>query len=1035
MPSSSDQSARSILSKLPKFSSRNRPESSLSAQGNGRRQQLRYETLESRQLLAADVAEIVGTVTADIQGDGLADNDVVVAGASATLYRDNGDGLLGDADTVVQSGAQTDAAGRYRFEGVGAGRYFVEITPPADLQFAVGESVREVVVSDLEADFISGQTIDGFQSHQRVTASPPLPSNDPSRLADAQVMGGERDLYVELTDGDDPFSSVSIVTGAGLMRLASDTTVTGDAKIVWDGADDSASGVNATGLGGVDLTTHQGNRMTGIALTVGADHPDSRVTLRVYTDASNWTEYAATVPESAGGAATKYLVFGFADTASATSGDGADFSRVGAIELTFEGVSAVDGQVSLVGLIGHTVKEADFVAAPRLALGDHVFNDIDNNGRLDSGEAGIGGVKLNLYADSDGDNQYTSGVDELLGSTTTDADGRYLFDDLFAGKYVVQVAEENFLAGGALAGTASSSVNEAATDPDDDVDGDDNGIARAGLGVVSGAIMLSGGDEPAGDGDDDRDTNRTVDFGFYGFDLALDKSVAVGDGTRVTPEQELTYTVVVRNDGPSRAFDVQWTDVLPTDVSYQSAVASNGSVVQANGNRLSADLGNLDPGASVTMTVVVDVAAGATGVLVNESEVSAPLEQNLSNNYDQVSNPINPLVDVAIDKADSVDPVDAGETFSYRLTVTNRGPSLATGVTLVDRLPAPLTLVDASRPAASTVGNILRFDLGNLASGEQTEVEITVAVDEAFSGELLNHAEVSANEEETDYTNNEDEEPTTVRPKIDLQIAKTDSADPVRPGDTFTYVLEVRNNGPSDATGVTVVDVLPSDGISFQGTSLSPDEVDGREVTFALGELASGETRRIELRVAVDQSFVGVLHNTSEVSGNETETRYDNNADDEQTRVEALPAALGGNVYVDANDNGVFEPNETPIRGVTVTVTGFDILGNSVERTTTTDRDGAYLFEDLMPGTYNVVETHPTQYRDGKDSIGDNGDGITTLADGLVALDTNDADDRDADALGGIILAGGMRGTDYNFGELAGTIGPNKYDLSQPLAW
>ena len=80
--------------------------------------------------------------------------------------------------------------------------------------------------------------------------------------------------------------------------------------------------------------------MTGIRLSVGADHPNSVVKLRIYSDATHWSEFTTTVPESVGGAIDKQVVFDFA-TPSSTGGGGADFTEVGAIELTVVGVSAV----------------------------------------------------------------------------------------------------------------------------------------------------------------------------------------------------------------------------------------------------------------------------------------------------------------------------------------------------------------------------------------------------------------------------------------------------------------------------------------------------------------------------------------------------------------------------------------------------------------------------------------------------------------------------------------------------------------------
>ncbi|MCG8449394.1 MAG: hypothetical protein MI725_07435, partial [Pirellulales bacterium] len=412
---------------------------------------LSFETLEPRQMLAADMAEIIGVVTADPQGDGNASNDVVVPGATAELFRDNSNGVFDSSDTLVDS-VSSNSLGQYRFEGLGAGKYFVKITPPADLQFRPGQDLKEVVITTDEADGITGPAIDGFTTLQVVQATPPLPASDPASLLDGSVLGGERDLFVELTSADNVVSSVTLASNGGKLYFASGSGVTGTAKVVWDGVDSNGQLVNPIGLGGIDLTQSGGNTMTGIALTSGADHPDAKIKLRIYTDAGNWSEFTTTVPESVGGTATGQAVFRFDDVPTASSGSGADFTNVGALELTFEGVSAVDAQVTLVGLVGRATKRLDFTAAPRLSLGDRVWADEDDDGLLDAGELGIAGVKLNLYEDTNGDNSYTQGVDQLLDTATTDANGDYLFSDLFPGKYLVQVDPTNFQPQGALEG-------------------------------------------------------------------------------------------------------------------------------------------------------------------------------------------------------------------------------------------------------------------------------------------------------------------------------------------------------------------------------------------------------------------------------------------------------------------------------------------------------------------------------------------------------------------------------------------------------
>ncbi len=113
----------------------------------------------------------------------------------------------------------------------------------------------------------------------------------------------------------------------------------------------------------------------------------------------------------------------------------------------------------------------------------------------------------------------------------------------------------------------------------------------------------------------------------------------------------------------------------------------------------------------------------------------------------------------------------------------------------------------------------------------------------------------------------------------------------------------------------------------------------------------------------------------------------------------AAPASLSGFVYVDGNNNGDIDFGEAGIPGVTVTLTGVDLYGNSVTRTAATDANGAYSFNDLRAGTYRIVETQPASYVDGIDTLGTLG-GVTAN-----------------DVFSSIQVLAGQDGFNYNFGE------------------
>ena len=77
-------------------------------------------------------------------------------------------------------------------------------------------------------------------------------------------------------------------------------------------------------------------------------------------------------------------------------------------------------------------------------------------------------------------------------------------------------------------------------------------------------------------------------------------------------------------------------------------------------------------------------------------------------------------------------------------------------------------------------------------------------------------------------------------------------------------------------------------------------------------------------------------------------------------------SSLSGYVYCDVNDDGIREANEMGIGGVTMTLTGTDVDGKSVDLTVLTSSAsndaGYYSFPNLVAGTYTITEGTATGY-------------------------------------------------------------------------
>ena len=122
-------------------------------------------------------------------------------------------------------------------------------------------------------------------------------------------------------------------------------------------------------------------------------------------------------------------------------------------------------------------------------------------------------------------------------------------------------------------------------------------------------------------------------------------------------------------------------------------------------------------------------------------------------------------------------------------------------------------------------------------------------------------------------------------------------------------------------------------------------------------------------------------------------------------------SSIAGHVFVDSNNDGVRQAGEAPIAGVVVTLTGTDAAGGAVNRTTTTNASGEWIIDDLLAGTYGVVETQPANYSDGLDSAGSVGGVVTTPG----------------DQISGIVLPEATDAIDYAFGERGQGVSGNVY--------
>ena len=156
-------------------------------------------------------------------------------------------------------------------------------------------------------------------------------------------------------------------------------------------------------------------------------------------------------------------------------------------------------------------------------------------------------------------------------------------------------------------------------------------------------------------------------------------------------------------------------------------------------------------------------------------------------------------------------------------------------------------------------------------------------------------------------------------PTADLEIAKTDAADPVDSGTDITYTITVTNHGPDPATGVSMDDTLPSEvafvsAVSDVGTC---SETSGT-VTCDIGSLAPDAVASITVTVTAP-----VVGTTTEVTNSATVTGDQADPDTASNTAIETTTVTGPNSPPTATDDEVTtnEARTAPI----------DVLGNDTD--------------------------------------------------------------------------------------------------------
>jgi uncharacterized repeat protein (TIGR01451 family) len=423
------------------------------------------------------------------------------------------------------------------------------------------------------------------------------------------------------------------------------------------------------------------------------------------------------------------------------------------------------------------------------AVGDRVWFDADRDGVQGAGEGPVPGVTVTLLA-ADGTE---------LGSTTTAADGSYLFERLAAGDYRVAFALPAELAA-RYRFTAATVGGDAAGDSDAAPGAGDVTVGRSALFTLD---VGRPGTSPVSDPGVDADyLNPTLDAGLVDAPLAVGDHVwldADHDGVQDAGEQPLGGVTV-------RLLDADGDELATTTTDADGWYAFGGldagdyvvEFVQPAGYRFSRPLQGTDPAAdsdadrATGRSAVVHLAHGGARLRATTDAERAALAAagadagSIDPTVDAglflqaVTGPVTDLAvrkDAVVTPADGGDPsvAEGGDTVSYTLTVTNRGTVAAEDVVLTDDVPATLAVQSAGTGAGAPAwtsctvtgqdprgyGGTVRCELADdlLAGQDAPAVTVVATIDPEIAADTVtNTASVTAtNEDPTTTIDNTDD--------------------------------------------------------------------------------------------------------------------------------------------------------------------------------------------------------------------------------------------------------------------------------------
>ena len=345
----------------------------------------------------------------------------------------------------------------------------------------------------------------------------------------------------------------------------------------------------------------------------------------------------------------------------------------------------------------------------------------------------------------------------------------------------------------------------------------------------------------------------------------------VANSTVIVAGENVGYTVVINNYGPSVASDVVLKDIFNSNELLNLQYSLNGNDWADYNEAI--NLGNINAGADVTVYFRAKVNGSVRGDVLNTVNITTSVDDARGNFTDNETVKVIANTTLAVIKDAEIKALNPGDTAHFVITVIAGGSSDSLNVKLEDILDAGLLDVKSATYRING-GNLTNYtqiiSLGNMHTGSKIVVDIYAAILSTTGQDIFNCVNVTSDEHPEGNTSN-----TTIHVNIaDLEIIKIVNNATPNYGDEITYTITVRNNGPDNSTNIKVSEVL-ADNFKFISANASKGYYDLTNGVWAVGNLTNNETAKLVITVKIVKT--GFIQNNVSVNGTGFDPNVTNN--------------------------------------------------------------------------------------------------------------------------------------------------------------